>query len=134
MTGLDSSDGASVGLTLQGAVTDGTEVTVEDLDGVNIAASDGDCSTQGDALVNREDNLVSPSDNDPDEPVVADIVAEVNASPDGSYEIEFTAENLGAGDYTYCFTVTSDDAAERKDGSDDNIESVSIATKDFTWQ
>jgi hypothetical protein len=141
VTGLDSSDAASVGLTLQGAVTDGTgvadavvEVTVEDLDGVNIAASDGDCSTQGDALVNQEDNLVAPSDNDPDEAVELDITADVNASPDGSYAIDFTADNLGAGDYTYCFTVTADDGAERKDGSDDAVESVSISTKDFTWQ
>ena len=118
----------------QARVSAVVQVTVEDLDGINIAASDGDCSTPGDALQNQEDSSVTPSDNDPDQPVEVDVVTDVNASPDGSYEIDFTAGNLGAGDYVYCFTVTADDGAERKDGSDDNVESVSIATKDFTWQ
>ena len=56
----------------------------------------------------------------------------------GDFEVTFVASNQGPinglGAYTYCFILTGDDGAERKDGTDDGIASVSSAQKDFTWQ
>ncbi len=68
--------------------------------------------------------------------VIVDVTSQVNAN--GGDSVTFTAQNqggnLGLGDYTYCFLITADDGAERKDGTDDGTDINSVAGKDFTWQ
>ena len=74
---------------------------------------------------------------EPDSPtsatVEANVTAEVNAN-DGDFSQLFTAANLGAGPHTYCFEITADDGAERKDGTDDGQDISASSSKNFTWQ
>ena len=133
ITGLDTSNAAEVGLTLFGAVSDATPLSVAEIAVTVDSGGAGDCPGN---LVNQEDNLVEPSDNDPDEPVVVDIL-DILGDTGGEYAVDFTAGNLndafGYTLVTYCFEVTADDGAARKNGDDDEVETVSIATKQFEW-
>ena len=81
--------------------------------------------------------LVSPNDDGSSATVTVDVTDQVNANG-GAFEVTFTAENqggnLGTGTYDYCFILTGDDGAKRKDGSEDGIEATSSAQKTFQWQ
>ena len=69
--------------------------------------------------------------------VIVNVTAEVNANG-GDFDQLFTASNQdtigGVGDYTYCFVITADDGAERKNGDDDGVDISSFSEKDFEWQ
>ena len=149
ITGLNSSNAATVQFVLDANVVDrngdGTaltdvtvSVTIEDI----TALADGDCSTTGDQDVTEAEVLVAPNDDATGNTVFVDVTDQVNANG-GDITQTFTASNQsggilsGAGDYTYCFLITADDGAKRKDGTD--ISAVagdisSVAGKDFTWQ
>jgi hypothetical protein len=137
LTGLDSSNAASVRLTLTGSVVDrngdGTAVTAARIFVSVDPAGLGLCPGP---LENQEDNGVSPSDNAATEPVAVDVTDQVNASG-GRYEVAFTAQNLshlaGLSDVTYCFEVVADDGARRKNGVADGVEASAIVSKDFAW-
>jgi hypothetical protein len=142
ITGLNSSNAASVNFVLDATVTDrngdGTavaEATVQ----VTIDGGDGTCdgSGGGDDSISEADVLVSPNEDASGATVTVDVTDQVNDN-DGDFEVTFTAENqdgnLGVGTYDYCFILTGDDGARRKDGTEDGIESTSSAQKSFEWQ
>lgn len=143
ITGLNSSNAATVEFVLSASVVDrngdGTavasaivQVTVNDA-GLG-AACPGNLESEADTGVTPEGG----NDAADDTTVEADVTSEVQTNG-GDFEVVFTAGNLGtanpgAGDYTYCFELTADDGAQRKDGGDDGIEVSSNASKNFTWQ
>jgi hypothetical protein len=142
ITGLNSSNAASVNFVLDATVTDrngdGTavaEATVQ----VTIDGGDGTCdgSGGGDDSISEADVFVSPNEDASGATVTVDVTDQVNDN-DGDFEVTFTAENqdgnLGLGTYDYCFILTGDDGARRKDGTEDGIESTSSAQKSFEWQ
>ena len=137
LTGLDSSNAATVKLTLGGSVVDrngdGTAVTSAvvfvSVDPAGLGVCPGPLQSQA-------DNGVSPSDNGAMDPVAVDVTDQVNANG-GRFEVAFTARNLsdlsGLSDVTYCFEVVADDGARRKNGTDDGVAASAIVSKDFTW-
>ncbi|MEJ2319526.1 MAG: hypothetical protein P8Y21_09285 [Gemmatimonadales bacterium] len=142
ITGLNSSNAASVNFVLDAVVTDrngdGTAVADATVQ-VTIDGGDGTCDGTGggDDSISEADVLVSPNDDSSGATVTVDVTDQVNANG-GAFEVTFTAQNqdgtLGLGTYDYCFILTGDDGARRKDGSEDGIESTSSAQKTFTWQ
>lgn len=145
ITGLNSSNAATVEFVLTASVVDrngdGTALTMVTVDvsieDITNGLADGDCTTLGDQLFLESEVLVSPNDDTTGATVVVDVTSQVNANG-GNMNQTFTASNqggnLGLGDYTYCFLITADDGAERKDGTDDGTDINSVAGKDFTWQ
>jgi hypothetical protein len=142
ITGLNSSNAATVNFVLSASVTDrnGDVTAVADATvQVTIDGGDGTCDGTGggDDSVSEADVLVSPNDDSSGATVIVDVTDQVNDN-DGDFEVTFTAENqdgnLGLGSYDYCFILTGDDGARRKDGSEDGIESTSSAQKTFQWQ
>jgi hypothetical protein len=143
ITGLNSSNAATVEFELSASVVDrngdGTavasaivQVTVNDA-GLD-AACPGNLESEADTGVTPENG----NDAADATTVEADVTSEVQTNG-GDFDVLFTAANLGtanpgAGDYTYCFELTADDGAERKDGDDDGVEVSSNASKNFTWQ
>jgi hypothetical protein len=143
ITGLNSSNAATVEFELSASVVDrngdGTavasaivQVTVNDA-GLD-AACPGNLESEAGTGVTPENG----NDAADDTTVEADVTSEVQTNG-GDFDVLFTAANLGtanpgAGDYTYCFELTADDGAERKDGDDDGVEVSSNASKNFTWQ
>ncbi len=142
ITGLNSSNAASVNFVLAASVTDrngdGTAVADATVQ-VTIDGGDGTCDGTGggDDSVSEADVLVSPNDDSSGATVTVDVTDQVNSNG-GDFEVTFTAENqdgnLGTGTYDYCFILTGDDGARRKDGTEDGIESTSSAQKTFEWQ
>lgn len=142
ITGLNSSNAASVEFVLDGSVVDrngdGTAVTLATVQ-VTIDGGDGICDGTGggDDFISAAGVLVTPNDDASGNTVTVDVTDQVNTDG-GDFEVTFTAQNqggnLGAGSYDYCFILTGDDGAARKDGTDDGVDSVSDAQKSFTWQ
>ena len=142
ITGLNSSNAATVEFVLDASVVDrngdGTAVTSAEVQ-VTIDGGDGVCDGTGggDDLIDEANVAVVPNDDATGNTVRVDVTSQVNANG-GDFEVTFVASNQGPinglGAYTYCFILTGDDGAERKDGTDDGIASVSNAQKDFTWQ
>lgn len=140
ITGLNSSNAATVEFVLSASVVDrngdGTAVASAEVQVTAFSAGPGDCSLGGEDLVDEDDVLVTPEGGNDDATgatVIVDVTSEVQANG-GDFDVLFTAENLGPGLVTYCFTIIADDGAERKDGTDDGLEINAVAGKDFTWQ
>lgn len=131
ITGLDNSNAATVEFVVAGRAVDringdGTaiksavvQVTISD------AGRYADCATatritEGDVPVVPEGGNDDPSALT----VTVDVTAQVNVN-DGDFDVVFTASNLGAGDYTYCFELAAEDTA--------GYSSTSTASKAFTW-
>ena len=138
ITGLNSSNAATVDFVLDAFVVDrngdGTAVTSAVVQ-VTAITGGGGCFG-GEDLITEAQVQVTPeggNDDSTGNTVIADVTAEVQANS-GDFDRLFTAANLGAGSVTYCFTLTADDGAERKDGTDDGTDVSSVAGKDFTWQ
>ncbi len=137
LSGLDSSNAPFVHFALSGSVVDrngdGTAVTSAVVRVTVDPGSNGDCPG---ALESQEETGISPSDEDPSDPVAVDVTAQVNANG-GRWTVEFRADNLlrlsGLAEVTYCFEVVADDGAKRKDGSDDGVQASAFVAKDFTW-
>ncbi len=141
ITGLNSSNAATVQFILDASVTDrngnGTAVTLATVQVTLESGLDFDCGL-GATFDEYQDVLVTPPNNpDPDDLVIVNVTSQVQAN-NGDFSVTFTAANQsaanGLGPYTYCFEITADDGAERKDGSDDGVEVSSDAGKNFTWQ
>jgi hypothetical protein len=139
ITGLNSSNAATVEFVLDASVVDrngdGTAVTSAVVQVTGISGG-GDCSLGVFDLVAEDEVLVTPeggNDAADDTTVEADVTDAVQTNG-GDFSKLFTAENLGAGPVTYCFTIIADDGAARKNGDDDELEINAVAGKDFTWQ
>jgi hypothetical protein len=138
IAGLQASNAATVDFVLTASVVDrngnGTAVTSAVVQVTVNDAGLGDPFSCN--LVTEAATGVTPEGGNDDasgNTVIADVTSQVNANS-GDFSQRFTAANLGAGGYTYCFEITADDGAERKDGSDDGLDISALAAKDFTWQ
>ena len=136
--GLNASNAATVEFVLDASMVDrngdGTavtsavvQVTVNDA-GLGVACP-GNLVTEAATGVTPQGGNDDASGNT----VIADVTSQVNSNS-GDFSQLFTAANLGAGAFTYCFEITADDGAERKDGTDDGQDISASASKDFTWQ
>ncbi len=142
ITGLNSSNAATVEFVLDASVVDrngdGTAVTsaVVQVTAFSVAGLNT-CDAGGEDLVDEDDVLVTPEGGNDDATgatVIVDVTTEVNAGG-GDFDVLFTAANLTPfTDVLYCFTITADDGAERKDGTDDGLEIGAVAGKTFQWQ
>ena len=145
ITGLNASNAATVEFVLSASVVDrngdGTAVQSAIVQ-VTIDGGDGICdgSGLGDDFIAELDVLVRPEDGNDDgtgATVISDVTAEVQANGgdfDRAFDVVNQAGNLGLGTFDYCFILTADDGAERKDGTDDGISVTASAQKTFTWQ
>ena len=142
ITGLNSSNAATVEFVLDASVVDrngdGTAVTsaIVQVTAFSVAAA-ASCAVGGEDLVTFAQVQVTPqggNDDPTDATVIVDVTAEVQANG-GDFDQLFTAANLiPFTDVLYCFTITADDGAERKDGTDDGLNIGAVAGKLFTWQ
>ena len=145
ITGLNSSNAATVEFVLDASVVDrngdGTAVASAIVQ-VTLDGGDATCdgSGGGDDFIDEADVLVEPEGGNDDATgatVIADVTAEVQANG-GDFDWLFTASNqggnLGLGLYGYCFILTADDGATRKDGTDDGTDIMAAAIKLFEWQ
>jgi hypothetical protein len=141
ITGLNASNAATVEFILDANVTDrngdGTAVSSAIVQVTIEPGIDFVCGL-GATFDEYQSVLITPPNNPaPTDLVIVDVTSQVNANG-GDFSVTFTATNqdgnLGLGSYTYCFTITADDGAERKDGSDDWLAISSVAGKSFTWQ
>jgi hypothetical protein len=137
ITGLNASNAATVEFVLDASVVDrngdGTAVSSAIVQvTVNNAGLGAACPGN---LVTAAATGVTPEGGNDDasgNTVIADVTAEVKANS-GDFVRLFTAARLSAGDYTYCFELTADDGAKRKNGSNDDLEISAVASKDFEW-
>ena len=141
ITGLTASDAATVEFVLDASVVDrngdGTAVTSAVVQ-VTVDGGDGICdgSGLGDDDITELLVQVAPAGGNDDATgatVIVDVTSEVNLNG-GDFDQLFTASNLGAGTVDYCFILTADDGAERKDGTDDGLDISASAQKEFEWQ
>jgi len=141
ITGLNASNAATVEFVLDASVVDrngdGTAVTSAVVQ-VTIDGGDGICdgSGLGDDFITFAAVQVTPEGGNDDATgatVIVDVTAEVQANG-GDFDQLFTAANLGVGTFDYCFILTADDGAARKDGTDDALSIDASATKTFEWQ
>jgi hypothetical protein len=138
ITGLNASNAATVEFVLDASVTDrngdGTAVTSAIVQvTVNNAGLGAACPGN---LVTAVATGVVPAGGNDDasgNTVIADVTSAVQTGG-GDFSQLFTASNLGAGAYTYCFELTADDGAKTKNGVDDGFDIAADASKDFTWQ
>jgi hypothetical protein len=138
ITGLNASNAATVEFVLDASVVDrngdGTAVTSAVVQVTARAGLGGVCP--GDLVTEAATGITPEGGNDDatGTTVIADVTSEVNANG-GDFTELFTAAKLAPlGGYTYCFELTADDGAARKDGTDDGVDVNSDASKDFTWQ
>lgn len=129
ITGLDNSNAAMVEFVVAGRAMDringdGTAIKSAVVQvTINDAGLDEDCATAN--RITDAEVPVVPNNDASGLTVSADVTTQVNLNG-GDFSVTFTAENLGAGDYTYCFELVADDTA--------GYSSTSTASKAFTWR